>query len=73
MEFILGIFIGGLLCWLFTDHRKPKASGTFFIDFSDPLKDICRLELDEDINDIWNKKQIILNVKTREFDESSQE
>lgn len=70
MEFVIGIFVGGLLYWLFANHKKP--SGTFVIDFSDPLKDICRLELEEDINRIWEKKRIILNVKTF-GDTSSQE
>lgn len=62
MEFLIGIFVGGLLYWLFANQKKP--SGTFVIDFSDPLKDICRLELEEDINRIWTKKKIVLNVKT---------
>ena len=62
MEFLIGLFVGGLLYWLFFDHKKP--SGTFIMDFSDPNKDVCRLELDEDINDIYTKKKIILNVKT---------
>lgn len=64
MEFLIGIFVGGLLYWLFFDHKKP--SGTFIMDFSDPNKDVCRLELNEDINDIYGKKRIILNVKTIE-------
>ena len=62
MEFLIGIFVGGLLFWLLFDHKKP--SGTFIMDFSDPNKDICRLDLDEDLNDIYSKKRITLNVKT---------
>ena len=68
MEFVIGIFVGGLLFWLFIDRKKP--SGTFVIDFSDPLKDVCRLELDESINDIYHKKNILLKVKT--YDEIPQ-
>lgn len=64
MEFLIGIFIGALIFWLFRDRKKP--SGTFFIDFSDPMKDVCRLELDENLNSIYSKKQIILSVKTVE-------
>lgn len=62
MEFLIGIFVGGLLYWVFFERRKP--SGTFVIDFSDPKKDVCRLELEEDINNIWSKKYILLKVKT---------
>lgn len=62
MEFLIGIFVGGLLYYVFCERKHP--SGTFVIDFSDPMKDVCKLELDEDINDIYLKKQIILNVKT---------
>ena len=62
MEFVIVIFVGGFLYWLFFNHNKP--SGTFVIDLSDPLKDVCRLELDESIDSIYTKKRIILNVKT---------
>ena len=64
MEFLIGIFVGGLLYWLFFEHKKP--SGTFIMDFTDPDKDVCRLDLDEDLNDIYKKKQILLNVETHE-------
>lgn len=65
MEFLIGIFVGGLLYWLIFCYKKP--SGTFIIDFSDPTKDVCRLELDEDINDIYTKKRILLKIKTFEI------
>lgn len=63
VSFVIGIFVGALLFYIFIE--RPKPSGTFIIDFSDPAKDVCRLDLEEDINDIWNKKRIVLNVKTR--------
>ena len=62
VEFLIGIFVGAILYYAFGERKR--ASGTFVIDFSDPVKDVCKLELDEDINDIYLKKQIILNVKT---------
>ena len=62
MDFIIGIFVGGLLFWIFVDRKKPD--GRFIIDFSDPMKDVCRLELDKNINDIYPLKQIVLTVKT---------
>lgn len=61
MEFLIGIFVGGLLYWLIFCHKKP--SGTFVMDFSDPTKDVCRIELDEDINVIYSKKHILLKIK----------
>lgn len=68
MDFIIGIFVGGLLFWLFFDHKKP--SGTFIIDFSDVDKDFCTLQLDKDLNELYSKKSILLRVKT--FDYNSQ-
>ena len=62
MEFAIGIIVGLLLYFVFGERKK--SSGTFFIDFTDPNKDVCRLELSENLNDIYTKKQITLNVKT---------
>ena len=61
MEFIVGIFVGGLLFWLFFTRKKP--SGVFHIDFSDPMKDVCKLELHENLNDIYSKKCMVLKIK----------
>ena len=66
MEFIIGMFVGGLMFWLFFERKK--LSGKFVIDFTDPLKDICRLELDEDINRIATRKQMTLKVELHELD-----
>lgn len=73
MDFAVGILVGVLLCfafggldWVF--RSKPtKPSGSFIMDFSDPDKDICKLELSEDLNDIYTKKEITLTVVTRDF------
>lgn len=62
--FTVGIIIGMILRYAFAERKKP--SGTFVMDFSDPLKDICRLELDEDINALYSKKYITLKVKVYE-------
>ena len=43
-----------------------KPAGTFVIDFSDPTKDVCRLELDVSLSEIYSKKRILLNIKTYE-------
>ena len=61
MDFIIGVFVGALLCYLLAGRKK--VSGTFVFDTTDPEKDVCRFELDEDLNSIYMKKQIVLNVK----------
>ena len=68
MDFLIGILIGlyvGVLCsYIFVKIKKSKRkpSGRFVMDFSDPTKDICRLELDEDLNSIYTKKSIVLEI-----------
>ena len=63
MEFIVGIFVGALLFWLFVDRKK--VSGEFIIDCSDPLSDeLCTLRLYDHIDTIWNKKTITVKVRT---------
>ena len=66
MEFIVGVWVGLLLFYIFSVRKKP--SGTFVIDLRDPEKDVCRLEMDDSLNDIYSKKQIILNVRVYEND-----
>lgn len=61
MDFVIGILVGALLYYVFVDRKKT--SGRFIIDFSDPMKDVCRLELDGGLNEIYSKKQIVLDVK----------
>ena len=69
MEFLIGIFVGGLLFWLFVDRKKP--SGKIIIDFRDAGKTPLTLRLNEHIDDIWRKKSILLEVVT--YDYESQE
>lgn len=64
MEFVIGIFVGALLYYVFGERKK--SSGTFVIDFSDPAKDVCRMELDESLDSIYSKKRVIFKVKTCE-------
>jgi hypothetical protein len=66
MEVIIGIFIGGLLYWLFADHKKP--SGKIVIDFRDIDKPPLTLKLSEHINDIYGKKSILLTVETHDYE-----
>lgn len=69
MEFLIGIFVGGLLFWLFIDRKKP--SGKIIIDFRDIAETPLTLRLDEHIDDIYSKKSILLKVET--YDYKSQE
>lgn len=63
MEFLIGIFVGGLLYWLFINRKK--SSGVFTIDLSDPMNDdVCKVTLYENLNEISMKKRIIIEVKT---------
>lgn len=66
MEFAVGIVVGLLLYYVFGSRKKP--SGTFVMDLTSPEKDVCRLEMDDNLNDIYSKKQIILNVRVYEND-----
>lgn len=60
--FLGGLFVGIGLSMLF--RKKQKPSGSFVIDFRDPLKDVCTLELEEDLNSIYSKELITLRIKT---------
>lgn len=66
MEFLIGLFVGaiivGVISYILSKRRKP--SGTFVMDLSDPMKDICKLELNESLESIYKKKQIVLNIET---------
>lgn len=68
MEFVVGIFAGALLFWLFFGHKK--ASGTLVIDFSNPTKDVLRFDLNESLNTLCKKKHARVDIK---FIESTQE
>ena len=59
----LGIIIGCIFMTIIASrHNKP--SGAFVIDLSDPMKDVCTIELGESIDSIYSKKRIILDVRT---------
>ena len=59
---VVGVILGMTVIYITKPYDRP--SGTFVIDFSDPMKDVCRIEFDESIENIYMKKSIILNVKT---------
>ena len=62
MEFLIGIFVGGLLYYVFAERKK--SSGVFVIDLSDPMNDeVCGITMYDTLNEISSKKQIILDVK----------
>lgn len=59
---LIGCFVGISVTLLFSQIQLRKPSGTFVIDLSDPMKDVCRLELDESLDTISMRKRITLNV-----------
>lgn len=69
MDFILflaGGLVGILVSYIYIKVHKPKTSGKFVMDFSDPTREACRLVLEENLNDIYNKKYMILQIETHE-------
>lgn len=64
VEFVIGIIVGAILLYVFGNRKK--VSGTFVIDTTDPMKDICRFEMDDSLNEIYSKKHIWLKVKVIE-------
>lgn len=66
MDFVIGIFVGGLLFWLFVDRKKP--SGKIIIDFRDTAERMLTFRLSEHIDDIYRKKSILLTVETHDFE-----
>ena len=69
MEFLIGnligIFVGVLICVIFRKGKRP--SGELVVDFSDPAKDVFRIELFNDLNELYRKKNIVLRVKTIDY------
>ena len=64
MEYLLtliGMISGFILGYIKFGRTKP--SGTFVIDVSDPMKDICRLELGESLDSMFYKKSIVLTIE----------
>ena len=57
----IGVVLGVIVTLMF---GNKKSSGRFVMDFTDPVKDVCRLELDEDLNSIYAKKKIYLTIVT---------
>ena len=53
-------YLFGFIMGLLTNRRK--AVGTFTINHSDPEVDLCRLNLDEDLDFIENSKSMLLKV-----------
>lgn len=66
MEFLIGIFVGALLCYIFIERKHY--SGTFAIDLTEDAKEPIRLKMDENLNSIYSKKHIMLKVQVLEDD-----
>lgn len=66
MEFVIGIFVGALLYYVFADRKK--SSGVFVIDLTEDAEQPIQLKMDEGLNAIYSKKRIMLDVKVLEDD-----
>lgn len=66
MEFLLGVLIGALLYYIFAERKK--SSGTFTIDLTD--NELCKVTMYENLNDIYFKDRIILDVKIIDDEDS---
>ena len=64
MEFLIGIFIGALLYYIFAERKHY--SGTFVIDLTENAKEPICLKMDENLNTIYGKKHISLKVRVLE-------
>lgn len=53
--FVIGFTLGWLV-------GLPKPTGSFQINHSDPTKDLCTLELEQDLDKIEAKKTMTLKV-----------
>ena len=62
VEFVIGIGVGLLLYYVF--GKRKVYDGDYIIDLSDPMKDVCRLELNDGPLSAWDKKHITLRVIT---------
>lgn len=60
--FILGALILGVLIYAYTVIFCCR--GAFVIDFSDPNKDVCRLEIGS-LETIYRRKKLILKINTK--------
>lgn len=61
MEFLIGIFVGGFLYWVFAERKR--SSGSFIVNTSDPMDETLKIEMYDSISEVCSKKQILLDVK----------
>lgn len=66
MEFLVGIFVGALLCYIFAERKTH--SGTLVIDMRVDAKEPIQLKMDESLDSIYTKKNIMLKVRVLEDD-----
>lgn len=66
---LLGIVIGLIIGVITTLIFKPriKSSGVFIIDSTNPDEEFPRLEFYENLNSMYNKKRIMLDIKTSTY------
>lgn len=62
--FIIGIFVGALLYYVFAERKR--SSGTVIIDLTESAESPIALKFSESINSIYSKKHITLDVEVHE-------
>lgn len=64
MEFLIGIFVGGLLYYIFAERKN--ASGKLILDLTESAEQPVVIKFHESLNDIYMRKQIVLDVEVLE-------
>lgn len=66
IDILVGFIIGGICGFIFCSMIRNRAEvGTLYIDFTDRRKDLVRLELNQDLDEFIDEKQIVLNVSSK--------
>lgn len=60
---LIGIFFGFIISKII--NKKKVATGTLKIDYSNPERDLFRLELNYEPDELATKKKVILNVDVK--------
>lgn len=58
---IVGIVVGLIGGYLYL--KKYSTTGTFYINESDPKKDIFRLDFGENVDELYKKRFIFMRIK----------
>lgn len=63
LAMLMSLLVALLLCGLYATIRGKEKDGKLLIDSSNAEKDIYRLELNTDLDELKEKKKIVLEVQ----------